>query len=501
MPHLFASRRAALLLPAALLAGLLTAACSSAPGTRSAAARPAVIRGHVDHPQSPAVTLVHYRDLITYQYDSLRLPLTADGGFQLRLDTLTRPIELLLAHNQRQLTLFVEPGDSLHLRFDGAEPEQTLRFTGRGAGINTYLAELDRRGMASGLLGTPAGQRIGHADTLRRRATAFRWQQQRLLDSVAARLPLSPAARQFARFGIDYEWGNVQLDYPGFYRYAAKKELPGVDTAYYAFIRQLRLPNDSALHVDGYRSYLSSYLMYRQGGGRANEPANTAAQRRWDQRYLAVLDQTLGRSRSRDEAVAHWLAEAMDFRQPGLVAPLVESFRHSSRDTSLSGLISRRFAQKLKLAPGQSAPAFALADTSGRTVALSSFRGRVVYLDFWATWCGPCLQEMKAAPPLYRAYAGRPDVAFVAVSLDHDAPAWRRWVRRNAHPGVTYLHAPGMETPVAKDYQINGIPSYWLIGPDGRIVDNAPPRPSQLPALQQVIDKARQLGGPTVVRR
>lgn len=486
---------------AALLAGLLTAACSSAPGTKSAAARPAVLYGHVDHPQGPAVTLLHYRDLITYQEDTLRLPLAADGGFQLRLDTLTRPIELGLRHGQSQLALFVEPGDSLRLSFDGAEPEETLRFSGRGAGINSYLAELDRRGLASGLLGTPAGQGIGHADTLRRRATAFRRQQQRLLDSVAARQPLSPAARQFARFNIAYEWGSVQLDYPTFFRYQLKQDLPGIDTAYYAFTRELPLPNDSALHVDGYRGYMSSYLMRRANQGLANADADSAARRRWDQRYQAVIDQTLGRSRSHDEAVAQWLAEMMDERQPKQLTALVENFRRSSRDTSLSGLISRRFAQKMQLAPGRPAPAFALADTSGRTVALSSFRGRAVYLDFWATWCGPCLQEMKAAPALYQAFKGRPDVAFVAVSLDHDAQAWRRWVRRHAEPGVVYLHAPGMEAPVAKSYQVNGIPSYWLIGPDGRIVDNAPARPSQLPEVRRAIERAARPASPAVARR
>lgn len=487
-----------LVLPAALLAGLLTAACSSTPGSKSAAARPAVIRGHVDHPRGRAVTLLHYRELITYREDTVRLPLAADGSFQLRLDTLTRPIELGLRHGQSQLTLFVEPGDSLRMSFDGAEPEETLRYTGRGAGINNYLAELDRRGMVGGLLSTPAGQGILHADTLRRRATAFRRRQQHLLDSVAARQPLSPASRQFARLGMAYEWGSVQLEYPNFYRYQAKKALPGLDSAYYAFTRKLKLPNDSALHVDGYRSYMSSYLMYRHAGTLANEPTDTAAQRRWDQRYLALIDQTLGRSRSHDEAIAHWLAEAMDFRQPRLLAPLVENFRRSSRDTSLSGLISRRFGQKLKLAPGRPAPAFALADTSGRQVALSSFRGRAVYLDFWATWCGPCLQEMKAAPPLYQAFNGRPDVAFVAVSLDQDAQAWRRWVRRNARPGVVYLHALGMEAPVAKAYQINGIPSYWLIGPDGRIVDNAPPQPSQLKEVQAAIEQAARPTKPAV---
>jgi peroxiredoxin len=493
----FFTRRGAL--PVALLAGWLTAACSSS-NSRPAAARPAVIHGHVNHPLGGAVTLIHYRDLITYREDTARLPLAPDGSFQLRLDTLTRPIQLGLRHGERQLALFVEPGDSLHLAFDGRAPEATLRFTGRGAGINTYLAELDRRGLAGGLLGAPAGQGIGHADTLRRRATALRRQQQHLLDSVAAGQPLSPAARQFARFSMAYEWGNALLDYPDFYRYDVKKELPGLDTAYYAFTRQLLLPNDSALHVDGYRSYMSSYLMHQAAQGLANADADTAAQRRWDRNYQAVIERVLGRSRSRDQALAHWLAEAMDFRRPDLVAPLVAGFRRSSRDTSLSGLIGRRFAQKLLLAPGRPAPAFALADTSGQTVALSSFRGRVVYLDFWATWCGPCLQEMQAAPPLYQHFTGRPDVAFVAVSLDHDAQAWRRWVRRHAQPGVVYLHVPGgITAPVAKSYQINGIPSYWLLGPDGRIVDNAPPRPSQTREARQAIEAART--APAVARR
>nr|WP_262907811.1 TlpA disulfide reductase family protein [Hymenobacter sp. 15J16-1T3B] len=242
-------------------------------------------------------------------------------------------------------------------------------------------------------------------------------------------------------------------------------------------------------------AYLGHTLRQRAAGPL---PANAA---QTDRAYLAAARVAFGSSRSRDYVLARLLYELLLFRRLSEAEPYLADFLRLNRDSTLARIIRREFAARRQFAPGQPAPPFALRDSSGQEVTLSSFRGKVVYLDFWATWCRPCLEEMRAAPALYRRFAGRPEVAFVAVSLDHDALAWRRWVRRNGQPGVVYVHAPGLEAPVATSYRIKGIPSYWLIGPDGRIVDSAPPRPSQPLEVRKAIEQATRSAPAAVARR
>jgi peroxiredoxin len=457
----------------------ISTGCSKAPEKQ-----PTVVSGRITNPLDSVVTFTHARDLVSFAEDSIRLRLDKQGHFTLKLDTLTQAGGWSMLHGDHSFSVFLEPQDSQQLTMDGKQPEETLRYSGRGRAINNYLAELDRQHMSYGFFGTPLMQNITHADTLRRRVEAYRHQRQQLLQKASAKAPLSPAARQYARFETEYDCAYTLLNYPEMYSYQAKKPLPGLQPAYYDFLKQLAVPQDSALRVSKYTGFLSEYVTVRakQDGRPVNlgKPEDDSA-------YSAAVQRYLGNSRSRDFTLARTVYELMVLSNAKRVAPLLAEFHRLNRDSAYAQLIRAEYNNRQKVAPGKPAPEFALADSSGRTVSLSSFRGKAVYLDLWATWCGPCMAEMQVAPKLYTAMAGR-DVVFVAISLDDNEQAWRRWLRKNAASGVVYLHAKGMNAPIAQAYQVKGIPSYWLIGPDGRIADNAPPRPSELQKAQKAIE-------------
>ena len=120
-----------------------------------------------------------------------------------------------------------------------------------------------------------------------------------------------------------------------------------------------------------------------------------------------------------------------------------------------------------QLKPGQPAPDFTLDDLQGQSVSLSDFKGQAVFLDFWASWCGPCIGAIPHLEEL-KQRASDQKVVFLNISLD-PADEWHQAVDEHGLTGV-HVHAPGgWRAAVAQLYQVRGIPSYFLVGPDGRM--------------------------------
>jgi thiol-disulfide isomerase/thioredoxin len=113
------------------------------------------------------------------------------------------------------------------------------------------------------------------------------------------------------------------------------------------------------------------------------------------------------------------------------------------------------------------APAWKLQDLAGKTVTADDFKGKVVVLDFWATWCPPCRAEIPGYVDLYRKYQDR--LAVVGVSLDQGGPeAVRAFV---AKFGVNYPIVMGDSTIEAAFGGFEAIPTTFLIDRDGQIRD------------------------------
>ena len=117
--------------------------------------------------------------------------------------------------------------------------------------------------------------------------------------------------------------------------------------------------------------------------------------------------------------------------------------------------------------PGAAAPDFALTNLAGTTVRLSDFKGKIVLLDFWATWCAPCREEIPGFIQLQKQYSGR-GFTVLGIALDDDGAAVVRPLAQKL--GVNYPLVIG-NTQVAASYGgIQAVPTAFLIGRDGRIL-------------------------------
>lgn len=122
------------------------------------------------------------------------------------------------------------------------------------------------------------------------------------------------------------------------------------------------------------------------------------------------------------------------------------------------------------LAPGADAPDFSLTTPEGKRLSLKDFRGHIVLIDFWASWCAPCLGEMPNLKAIYEKFhpAG---LEIIGVSMDNHQTAWTKAIEKEALPWHHVSSLKGMKAcPVAKDYQVLAIPKLYIIGKEGKII-------------------------------
>lgn len=127
------------------------------------------------------------------------------------------------------------------------------------------------------------------------------------------------------------------------------------------------------------------------------------------------------------------------------------------------------------LAAGKPAPDMRLANAQGEASPLSDLKGRVLYIDLWATWCAPCLQESPAFDALAKKFAGDKRIAFVKISTDTNLTAWKNAIAGKTHDSLQFICN---DKSLGKAWKLTGIPRFILIGRDFRIIDAFAPRPS-----------------------
>ncbi len=123
---------------------------------------------------------------------------------------------------------------------------------------------------------------------------------------------------------------------------------------------------------------------------------------------------------------------------------------------------------EMELHAGDKAPDFALADSSGKQVRLSSLKGRYIFLDFWATWCPNCLLQNPVKEQLMRTKA--PGLVLVGVALDSDVPGWKEAVRKERLADISLIDTKIWTGDGVYAFKFDSIPSNYLIDPSGKIV-------------------------------
>ncbi|AQX02228.1 TlpA family protein disulfide reductase [Elizabethkingia anophelis] len=167
---------------------------------------------------------------------------------------------------------------------------------------------------------------------------------------------------------------------------------------------------------------------------------------------------------------------------------IVEIYKSFGAKGDKLEVIEKLYANLQKLDSGNLAPNFSCIGIDGQAYSLNDFKGNVVYIDLWATWCGPCINEIPYLKNLEKSFENKA-IKFVSISIDRDTNSWKNFVKKKQLGGVQ-LYADGeFDSKIMKDYFITSIPHFILIGRDGKIIDSNANRPSDK-NINQILEKA-----------
>ncbi|MFN4316269.1 MAG: redoxin domain-containing protein [Chitinophagaceae bacterium] len=149
----------------------------------------------------------------------------------------------------------------------------------------------------------------------------------------------------------------------------------------------------------------------------------------------------------------------------------LDALKPAALNTMYGKFVRESVNNELATAVGSVAADFTQADTAGVPVSLSSFRGKYVLLDFWASWCGPCRQENPNVVSNFNRFK---DKNFTVLGVSLDRPGQKdRWLQAIYADKLNWTHVSDLKfwnNEVAQQYKVQSIPQNFLIGPDGKII-------------------------------
>ncbi|MFC4392844.1 TlpA family protein disulfide reductase [Flavobacterium quisquiliarum] len=167
------------------------------------------------------------------------------------------------------------------------------------------------------------------------------------------------------------------------------------------------------------------------------------------------------------------------------IAPKIRPYLIS--DASKAFLVD--YEKDLHKSVGQKGINFSYNDINDKPVSFSDFKGKYVYIDLWATWCGPCKAEIPHMKKIEEDYHGK-NIVFISLSLDKqkDAQKWKDYVAKEQLKGIQLMADKDFNSDVAKNYDVNAIPRFLLFDTNGNIISADAMRPSN-PELREQLDK------------
>ncbi|PIF34331.1 thiol-disulfide isomerase/thioredoxin [Flavobacterium sp. 9] len=170
---------------------------------------------------------------------------------------------------------------------------------------------------------------------------------------------------------------------------------------------------------------------------------------------------------------------------------IYQEFSSLTNDPVIKQTLTKNYNATNALQLGNPSPKFDYENQKGGKIALENLKGKYIYIDLWATWCGPCLEQIPFLQKIEEQYKGK-NIEFVSISIDaaKDRGKWSKFVTEKQLGGIQLLAENEWESKFIRDYNVQGIPTFILLDPNGNIISARAPTPSD-PKLIELLNSLK----------
>ena len=365
-------------------------------------------------------------------------------------------------------SIYLAPGYDLSMEINTEEFDESISYAGEGSAVNNYVA-------AKYLLNESSLQMDEFFKVNEEEA-------QKELDRLSSELNgLLDGTPNLPEDFVQMEKRNILYMVEGnkpYFAYYHKRHEDGYEASedFLSSLDKIDYDNEADYtNLDSYR-----FLVQEYHGNQMEE--------------LETLGDKVGYVQSiQNPKVKKGQAKTLTYQmEPGdpdnqLVVELIDEVEENE---GYKDRIRQKAEAMAKIGPGEVSPSFSYPDTEGQLVSLEDLKGQYVYIDVWATWCGPCKREIPHLKALEEEYSDK-NIAFVGVSIDEeeDKEKWMNFVVDNELVGIQIFADSDWESKWVRDYAIYSIPRFILLDTEGNIIDAMAPRPSEKDELVGLFDE------------
>jgi len=391
------------------------------------------------------------------------ITLQPDGSFSEML-TINYNGSYTLITAENKLSIYLTKGTALTITADNANFYNSVLFAGKGSAENQYLAKKNLVFAA-----------INQEELYRADETEFLGKLKEIKNSLMATFKAAkfsdPSFKEKEARSINYFEQLSLVNYPSYHAYYAKIDGYKPTAAFPKF--------DASIDLDNENEFLFSNAYKQLVNAKFNEAIDSKMTPEDQYTYKYALPEI---KKLKSQSFKNALLKVLSFEiGPGNPdnTELYNQLVALTPNEFLKNEITEKFNKIKGMSEGKPSPTFDYENYSGGQTSLESLKGSYVYIDVWATWCGPCLQEIPSLQKVEEQYHGK-NIRFVSISIDavKDNAKWRKMVNDKKLGGIQLFAGNNRKSEFISGYAIDTIPRFILIDPSGNIVYADAPRPS-----------------------
>ncbi len=372
--------------------------------------------------------------------------------------------------------IYLEKGKSLSVNLNADEFDESLKYSGDLANVNNFLAakylwneqKLDFKEVFS----------LDEEDFLKKIET-----NQKSIDSLYAANKIDNENFK-AQLGKEEKYSRAILieNFKDAHRYFSGDETYRVSSDFYDNLKDIDFKDTIAYRNSvGYQNLLEAHF-----NRLVNEETFESGNNNQTVMYLKKVNEALPNGYAKDKIMSSYLQFGL--KPDGTLDEAYSIYKNSNPNPENLAKLTEHYNKLKTITAGNPSPTFNYENHKGGTTDLASLKGKFVYIDVWATWCGPCLREIPSLKEVEKDYHNK-NVEFVSISIDEskDYDKWKAMVSEKELGGVQLMADKNWKSKFVEDYAILGIPRFILIDPQGNIVSADAPRPSD-PELRKTLD-------------